>query len=324
MKYSKTILSVTVVSLSIASASAATWPERPVSIVVPFKAGGSSDLVARSFAAAINEQQLLSEPLNVVNVGGHSSVGARRVMDAKPDGYEFLVHETGLIGAQAAGITNFGYEDFKPIALTGENCMAILVRKDSGYDSLQALLTAAADKSNPVVFGVNIGGLNHMSGIMLENHSDADFRFAQVGGSADNFAALTGGQIAVASVGAAGAKNFTLTDDGQLADDSQVKAIALLDDESDDRLPGVPTAKSQGTDVSFCFGNYWLAPKDTPDEVVDAFADALEAASQSDRIKTYYDDTLTKPIFLRGEAFREYLDEQTDIVGPVAKQATAG
>ncbi|UTW11414.1 Bug family tripartite tricarboxylate transporter substrate binding protein [Marinobacterium rhizophilum] len=323
MTLTKAFLSLTLAALCAAPTMAQGWPSRPISVVVPFKAGGSSDLVARSFAAAIEENSLLGQPVSVVNVSGHSSVGARRVMDAAPDGYEFLVHETGLLGAEAAGIINFGYKDYKPVALTGVNCMAILVRKDSGYDNLNDLLAAASKDSGSIPFGVNIGGLNHMSGILLENTADAKFRFAQVGGSADNFAALTGGQTAVASVGAAGARNFTMTKDGELAEDSQVKAIALLADTTDPRLPNVPTAKQQGVDVSFCFGNYWLAPKSTPDEVVSAFASALEQASETDRIKAFYDDSLTTPEFLRGDAFAAYLDEQAALIGPVAKQATA-
>lgn len=323
MTVAKTLLGLAITVASINTAMAADWPTRPISVVVPFKAGGSTDLVARSYASAIEENNILSQPLSIVNVSGHSSVGARRVMDAKPDGYEFLLHETGLIGAEAAGIIDFGYKDYKPVALTGVNCMAILVRKDSGYNSLNDLLSAAAENPGTLPFGVNIGGLNHMSGILLEQNSNAKFRFAQVGGSADNFAALTGGQTAVASVGAAGARNFTMTKDGKLSDESQVKAIALLADQPDDRLPGVKTAKEQGVDASFCFGNYWLAPKDTPDAVVSAFADALEKASKTSRIKTFYEDSLITPEFHREADFAAYLDEQAAIVGPIAKKATA-
>lgn len=220
-------------------------------------------------------------------------------------------------------MTDFGYEDYKPVALTGEVCMAILVRKDSGYDTLSDLLADAAANPNELVYGVNIGGLNHLSGILLEQAADAKFRFAQIGGGADNFAALTGGQTAVASVGAAGARSFTMTKDGQPSDESQVKTLALLADEPDARLPGVQTAKEQGVDVTFCYGNYWLAPKDTPDAIVSAFADALETASESDRIKTYYDDTLTTPTFLREAAFEAYLSEQDELITPIAQQATS-
>lgn len=297
------------------------WPERPISVVVPFKAGGSTDLVARTFITAINESDILGQPLSVLNVGGHSSVGARKVLDAKPDGYQFLLHETGIIGAEAAGIIDFGYDDFKPVALTGVNCMAILVRKDSGYDSLEGLLVAAKQSPNEVTFGVNVGGLNHMSGILLESASDAKFRFAQVGGSADNFAALTGSQISVASVGASGARNFTMTNDGQLSDQSEVKAIALLSDTHDERLPGVKTAKEQGYDVSFCFGNFWLAPKDTPDEIVNRFADALDKASETERVVKFYNDSLISPKFEKGIKFKEYLDQQKEVITPIAKKA---
>ena len=311
-----------VVLLAFFSASAfAEWPERPVKVVVPFKAGGSTDLVARSFSAAIAEQNLLGQPVSIVNVGGHSSVGARRVLDAKSDGYEFLLHETGLIGANAAGLIDFGPNDYKPVAATGSICMALLVRKDSGYNTLPDLISAAKKKPGEIVFGVNLGGLNHMSGILLENSTNTKFRFVQIGGSADNFAALTGGQTAIASVGAAGARNFTMTKDGKPSEDSQVKAIALFAKDSHPGLPGIPTANEQGADVEFCFTNYWFAPKNTPDEIVDKFANALENAANSERIKSFYKDTLTTPVFLKGEAFKKHLIETTTNVGPIAKQA---
>lgn len=324
MKLNSTLTAAALIALAaIPAASASEWPERPITVVVPFKAGGSSDLTARSFAAAIEKDGLLAQPVSVLNVGGHSSVGARRVMDAAPDGYEFLLHETGILGAEAAGIIDFGYQDFKPVALTGVNCMAILVRKDSGWNDLPDLVDAAKANAGEIVFGVNIGGLNHMSGILLQNASGAEFRFAQIGGSADNFAALTGGQTAVASVSAAGARNFTMTETGMLSPESQVKPIALLAAASDDRLPGVPTAKDQGFDVEFCYGNYWLAPKETPDDIVARFGAALEAAADSERIRTFQNDSLTTPLFLRGDAFASYLDEQFALVAPIAKQATA-
>ncbi len=321
MKHVISTLAAAATSLT-ATAAFADWPERPISVVVPFQAGGSTDLVARSFASAIDEAGLLSQPITVINVGGHSSVGARRVLDAEPDGYEFLLHETGIIGAQAAGIIDFGYADYEPVAATGSICMALLTRKDSGYDSLPDLLDAAREAPGEIVFGVNLGGLNHMSGILLENAASVEFRFAQIGGSADNFAALTGGQTAIASVGAAGARNFTLTDDGEVSDDSQVQAIALLADEPHSRLPNVQTAAEQGSDVQFCFTNYWFAPAGTPPEIVEAFASALEQAASTDRIVTFYNDTLSTPVFLSGEEFATHLEETAAVVGPIAQQAT--
>jgi tripartite-type tricarboxylate transporter receptor subunit TctC len=315
----KACLTALMASLSVSAF--AEWPERPIKLVVPFKAGGSTDLVARSFSAAIAEQKLLEQPLSIVNVGGHSSVGARRVMDAKDDGYEFLLHETGLIGANAAGIINFGPNDYKPVAATGSICMALMVRKDSGYNTLPDLVNAAKKKPGEIVFGVNLGGLNHMSGILLENATNTKFRFVQIGGSADNFAALTGGQTAVASVGAAGARNFTMTKDGKLSDASQVKTVALLAKTPHLKLPGVPTAIEQGADAEFCFTNYWFAPKGTPDAIVDKFADILEQAANSERIKKFYEDTLSTPVFLKGNAFEDHLKETAANIGPIAKQA---
>ena len=69
------------------------WPEKPVKVIVPFKAGGTSDQTARVFQAAMKENNLLSQPVTIVNVGGHYSIGSRQVMEANPDGHTLsLIH----------------------------------------------------------------------------------------------------------------------------------------------------------------------------------------------------------------------------------------
>ena len=74
------------------------WPEKPVKVIVPFKAGGTSDQTARVFQAAMKENNLLSKPVTIVNVGGHYSIGSRQVMEANPDGHTFLLIHIALMG----------------------------------------------------------------------------------------------------------------------------------------------------------------------------------------------------------------------------------
>ena len=174
----------------------AAWPEKPVKVIVPFKPGGSSDQTARIFQKAIEDNKLMSQNLTIVNIGGHYTIGARQAMEAKPDGYTFLLIHKALMGAQGGGMIDFGYKDFEPVAETSSFCLMPVVREDdSRFTDVNSLLKAAADKPDSLIFGCNLGALNHMAGIQLQNTTPgAKFRFVQIGGGTANFTALIGKQ----------------------------------------------------------------------------------------------------------------------------------
>ena len=239
----RTILTAMAVSLAAAGAAHAEWPEKPIKVVVPFNPGGTSDQVSRAFTTAIQENDILPQPLNVINVGGgHFSIGARQVLDAEPDGYTFLTLHIALMGAEAGGMLDFSYRDFVPVATTGEFCLVPMVRKDSGIDSIEQLLAKAKDEPDTLVFGVNLGAINHLAGVMLQNLEDgASFRFAQVGGGTANYTALTGAQTDVAVLSAAEVANFTMGPDGQPLEDAQIKPLGYTGTERVGPLPDLPT-----------------------------------------------------------------------------------
>ena len=126
----KLSLLLSAIALTVASSAFAEWPEKPIKLIVPFKAGGTSDQTGRAFQAAIKENDVLSQPVTIINVGGHYSIGSRRVMEADPDGYEFLLIHIALMGGEGSGVNDFGYKDFEAVAATGEFCLAPMVRKE--------------------------------------------------------------------------------------------------------------------------------------------------------------------------------------------------
>lgn len=300
----------------------AEWPEKPVTVVVPFNPGGTTDQVSRTFQIAIEENELLPQPVTIVNVGGHYSIGSRRVMEAEPDGHEFLLIHIALMGGEGTGVNDFGYRDFEPVASTGEFCLAPMVRKDAGIDSLEQLLAAAKDDPDSLIFGANLGAINHMAGIMLQNAMPgAEFRFVQIGGGTANFTALTGAQTNATVLSGAEVVNFTLDENGNPSDESQIKPLAYTGGERHPVLPDLPTAKELGFDVEFCVQSWWFAPNGTPQEAIDGFADALEAASESERVTSFYADRLFSNVFLRGEELQASLDATWERILPVAQQA---
>ncbi|MCF3936678.1 tripartite tricarboxylate transporter substrate binding protein [Acuticoccus sp. M5D2P5] len=309
-------------SMGMASSALAEWPEKPIKVIVPFKAGGTSDQVTRAFQVAIQESEILPQPLTVVNVGGHFSIGARQVMEANPDGYTFLTLHIALMGGEAAGLFPFGYRDFTPVATTGEFCVLPVVRKDSGIDSVEQLLEKAKDEPDTLIFGANLGAINHMGGIQLENLVDgAKFRFVQIGGGTANFTALMGGQTDASVLSAAEVANFTLNPDGTELSDAQIKPLAYTGPERLESLPDVPTLQELGYDMNYCIQSWWFAPKGTPQEAIDGLAQALEDASGTDRVAKFYKDKMFGSVFLKGDEMAASLDETWDRIEPVAKQA---
>jgi len=309
--------------LGASSAAMAEWPEKPIKVVVPFGAGGTSDQVTRAFAAAIEENDLLDEPITVINVGGHYSVGARQVMEAKPDGYTFLTLHIALMGGEGGGVFDFGYRDFAPVATTGEFCVIPMVRKDSGIDSVEQLLEKAKNEPDTLIFGANLGAINHMGGVMLQNLVDgAKFRFVQIGGGTANFTALTGAQTDSTVLSAAEVANFTLGPDGEPLEEAQIKPLAYTGAERVKHLPDLPTMKELGYDMEYCIQSWWFAPKDTPQEAIDGFANALEEAMGTERIEKFFDSKMFAPVFLKGDELQASLDDTWERIEPIAKQAS--
>jgi putative tricarboxylic transport membrane protein len=313
---------VVVGALVLGGSAGAAWPEKPITVVVPFQAGGTSDQVTRAFQAAIQENDILEQPITIINVGGHYSIGSRRVLESEPDGYEFLTIHVALMGGEGTGVLDFSWRDFTPVAATGQFCVAPMVRKDSGIESVDDLLAKAAAEPDSLIYGANLGAINHMAGIMLQNtEPGAKFRFVQIGGGTANFTALTGSQTNTTVLSGAEVINFTRLPDGSDNPEAQIKPLAYTGPERNPKLPDLPTMKELGRDMEFCIDSWWFAPKDAPTEAVEGMANALEAASQTQRIQDFYDAQAFAPLFLKGEELQQSLEETWARIEPVAKQA---
>ncbi|MEM7255503.1 MAG: tripartite tricarboxylate transporter substrate binding protein, partial [Pseudomonadota bacterium] len=258
----------------------------------------------------------------VINVGGHYSIGVRQVKDAKPDGYNFLLIHMALMGGEAGGFLDFGYRDFEPVAATSEFCVLPVVRKDSGITSVKQLLQKAKTQPDSLIFGANLGALNHMGGIMLQDTSPGSkFRFVQIGGGTANFTALTGGQTNTTVLGTAEVMTYALNPDGTESAKSKIRPLAYTGSERHPSLPNIPTMKEEGFDMEYCISSWWFAPKGTPQEAIDGLANALERAATTDRVIEFYAKKLFAPKFLKGPAFKKNWDDTWVRIQPVAQTA---
>lgn len=304
-----------IAALIVSAPAMAAWPERPIRVVVPFAAGGSSDQMGRVFARAIDENKILPQPVNIFNVTGHYSVGSRQIKDADANGYNFLLIHIALMGGEASGVMDFGFRDFKAVAATGEFCLTPVVRNDSPYNSLKELLEAAKRAPDTIQFGVNIAAINHLAALQIQQTTPgAAFRYVQVGGGAENFRALIGGHTQATMLSSAELVNFRA--------DGRLRPLGYTGPTRHPGLAEIPTLKELGYDVNFCVANWWFAPKNTPQPIVDSFAEALRKAQQTQYVQKELEARLFATIFQSGAELDRSLAQTWQRIEPIAKMAT--
>lgn len=283
MAIGKSVLTGLIAFMAASSiATAQDYPSEPVQIVVPAAAGGGTDVLVRMLQPHLEES--LDGTIVVMNVPGSGSVGgSRRVVEAEPDGYTVLANHVTLLSAMALGKADFGIDDFEVAALAVEIPLVVVVPASSDVDSVDELMDQARDDSEPVIAGVNLGAVNHFSMLMLQARGEgASFRFVQTGGGADTTAALLGEHIDVGVL--AGSEALPVVESGD------VRVIAALGGDRIPYFPDVPTATEQGYEMNMGVEYMWLMPAGTPEDRVQAFGNAMEAAmNDEDVVKTLED-----------------------------------
>lgn len=291
-----------------ASVGLAEYPtESQIHLVVPFGQGGSSSAAARAMQTAIERNDLLPTSFRLSYVpGAAGTVGAREVLNAKPDGYTILVWHVAANGAKAMGNVDFGSEDFEAIAGTHRSCPMLVVRESSEYQTLSELLEGAAENPETIIAAVNLGGANHISAVLSEGaHPGAAFRHVQFGGTAQTYPALLGSHAEV-NMSTPSALAQTTT--------SGLRVLGYMGSERHKNYPDIPTFREQGFDAEFCMFAWWFAPKGTPAEVIELLADAMEAATQTEYMAEFAETNGVDNVFLRGEELEATLAlERRDI-----------
>lgn len=291
-----------------------TYPRRPIKLIVPFAAGGGSDTFGRIIQSAIEEKNLLPQPLVIINVpGAGGTIGSRRVKNALADGYTLLLLHEGILTAKHSGSASYGAEAFTPIAGTGETTQVIAVAGSSPYQDLASLIDASRQAPDAIVFSANIGAPSHFAGLMLEAESPgAAFRYTQNGGGAKRFAALQGGHVDVSA--------FSIAEYVQFQS-SGIRALALLGSERHPDLPELATAREQGFNVISQNMQFWWAPVGTAADRVDVIADALTAAMETPEVRAKLKDMKTADLVLRGDRLKSAIEQRDARIAAVAPAA---
>jgi len=286
------------------------YPRKPIRVVVPFQPGGGSDTFVRIVQKAINDYELMPQPLVVVNKpGGGTSIGSSYVKDARPDGYTVLCLHEALMVAKSNGQSPNGPDDYEVVAATGEFGVVLLVSEDSPYQSLGELMEAAQASPETLKFGVNLNTPTHFSAIMLENTLPGTrFRFVATGGGAHRLAGVMGGHLDVIILSIGEYVRFK---------ENGLKALAYLGEERLESIPEVPTSAELGFPVYSANLHYWWFPKETDASIVNYFTGVLKKVMQTEYVIKRTEELQILPRIIVGDELQERIDRRMEVFGSV-------
>lgn len=295
----------------------AAWPERPITIIVPWGAGGGTDATGRILASLM--QQELGVPVNVVNrTGGSGVVGHSAIATAEPDGYTLGVVTVEIGMMHWAGLTDLDWRAYTPLALYNEDPAGVQVRADAPWNTAQELLDAI--RANPPgtfkASGTGQGGIWHLAlaGMLAAAGMEPDrVPWVPSQGAAPGLQDLVAGGVDIVTCSVPEAK--------ALIDAGKVKSLAVMSAERNPAFPDVPTLK-EATGLDWTLGAWRgiAGPKGLPQEVVDRLVPVLAKIHQSQEFRDFMAQRGFGVVWKGPAEFAEFMAQRDTALGEVMKQ----
>lgn len=293
-------------------ASAQGYPDRPLTIIVPWGAGGGTDATARIIAAVLEGE--LGQPVNVTNrTGGSGVVGHSAIAEAEPDGYTLgmATVEIGMMHWQ--GLTDLTWEDYTPLALMNEDPAGVQVRADAGYETLEDLLAAieAANAGDLRASGTGQGGIWHLAiaGLLADRGIDpAKVPWIPSEGAAPGLQDLVAGGVDIVP--------SSLVEARALIEAGRVKSLALMAPTRADLFPDVPTLE-EAVGSGWAIGAWRgiVGPAGLPDDVTERLIEALEVVYNSDQYREFMAAQGYGTRWAAGDEFADFMDASNQALG---------
>ncbi|WP_342595369.1 tripartite tricarboxylate transporter substrate binding protein [Salinicola lusitanus] len=312
MKLTTSLMFALLTAVTVSPAMADDYPDRPIKVIVPHGAGGSTDITTRLLVEPLSER--LGQGLAVANVtGGGTAIGAQEAARSRADGYTLLSTHEALLTSSAMGVNTMGPDSVTPIAQVGLERQIIAVRQDSPMQNLQDFYAAAAAGGVKPKLGVSPGAANHFAFMrILQPVADPEVTFVPTGGGGPSMKALLSGTIDVGT--------FVVSEARDQIEAGNIRALATFGPQRHADLPDVETSGEQGYPMDIGIHYVWYAPKGTPADRIDIVADAIEAIVGDEQFQQRMLDRSIEPDFERGEALTQDLDARWQTMQSVAEE----
>lgn len=293
---------------------AADYPSHPIRIVVPFGAGGLTDIVARLVAERLSKD----ESWNVIvenKTGAGGNIGAAEVARSKPDGYTLLM---GSIGTNASNpfiyrkMTFDPKKDFSPVTLAATGTLLLVVNPELPIHSIKELIDYAKQHPGKLSYGSGgMGASQHLAGELLKSMAGIDIQHIPYKGLAPAIPDLLAGRIAL---------TFDMATALPYVKEGKLRAIAVANPKRSEALPDVPTIAEAG--VSGYAASAWyafFAPAGTPKEIIQLLNDKISGILKQDDIRHRLIAMGAEPAVSTPDELAEYVTNESEKWGKVLK-----
>ncbi|NLW07527.1 MAG: tripartite tricarboxylate transporter substrate binding protein, partial [Clostridia bacterium] len=290
------------------------FPTKPITLVVPFAAGGISDTLSRAIAEV--SKNYLDQPINVVNrEGGSATVGTNEVITAKPDGYTLLF---GSSGELASGMhlvqAPYNMDSYTPLCQIGSMRGVLAVNKDAPWSNLEEFIAYAKERPGEVTIGVP--GKGNVITLVAHNfcrQAGIELNFVPFQGSGPVIPALLGGHVDVAIL--------NVPEISGQYNAGEAGILAVFSEQRIDVIKDVPTAIEQGFDIVGGASHFITAPNGVPEEVAQIIRDAMKKVTEDPK----FIETTSKmgyEIIYNGdtEACKAFLKDWHETAGEIYKE----
>ena len=314
------VRSIPFLALALASGAwAQSYPTKPVTMIVPFSAGGPTDTVARTIGIAM--QNALKQTVVVENVGGAGgTLGVARVARATPDGYTILIYHIGMATSPALyrKLPFDPLKDFEYIGLVNEVPMTLIGKADLQAKNFKELLAWIKANGSKVNYGnAGLGAASHLCGLLLMSAIQVDMTTISYKGTAPAMNDLLGGQIDLMC-------DQTTNTTSQIKG-GKVKAYAVTSAKRVPSLANLPTLQEEGLkgfEVSIWHALY--APKGTPKPVIDTLVKANQETLKDATVKQRFADLGAEPVSMDKATpayLQKFLAAEIAKWGPIIQKA---
>ncbi|WP_257347450.1 Bug family tripartite tricarboxylate transporter substrate binding protein [Pseudalkalibacillus decolorationis] len=295
------VSSITALAGCSSSGESAEYPQKNIKLIVPWGAGGDTDVINRIAAKYLEDE--LGAKITIQNIGGGSgAIGAQEAM-----GYTLLAGHDSIGISKLMGKADFDYSAFEPVSLLTSAPQLIATHVDNPWDSMQDVVDQLKDDPESISFGASVGSTSHIVPLGIQDTADVKFNIVGYNGTAKRTQALLGQHLDFGATTIPAAQEYMKA--------NQLKILGIATEERTPALPDVPTLKEQGIDFTNATNRGIFAPEGTPEEIIKTLSDAIGKVAENPEFIKEMEEMGVEVKYMNNKDYSKHLENDVDYLG---------
>ncbi|MBC8158008.1 MAG: tripartite tricarboxylate transporter substrate binding protein [Alphaproteobacteria bacterium] len=270
-------------------------------LIVPWGAGGGTDVLFRIFAETANKQGA-NPQIQVVNMGGQGgNKGAKEARKAKADGCTLFAIHQSAITSNLTGRVDFTWDAFEPVAMLTRTPLIVGANPDVPYNNTTEMVANAKSRPGELLTGGTLGSTSHFFFLLIEDATGTKLKHISYDGTRQRMTALLAKTIEIGEINLASAKKYIQT--------NELKALGISTKARHPDIPDVATLQEQGIDIVYGTDRGIMLPKGTPKAIVQHYIDVLGKVANDPAYRKSIENKGSSVEYIYGDAYTKYFDD---------------